>query len=547
MLIHSRWPFFFLWPVFCAAIFCTGAKPPDVKTPAFAPKTPKHAKPAPGAELFTNGAILNIKIEFSPGEMNALRKDNRKMARATVSEGGKVYKDVGVHVKGAAGSTRSLDDKPALTLSFGKFTPDQKFHGLRKIHLNNSVQDGSYMTEILCGELFRAAGVPATRGTHALVDFNGRKLGLFVMKEGFTKEFLSMFFKKTDGNLYDGGFIREVTDQLERDSGNDVKDWSDLKALAAAAQEPDLTKRWDRLQKSLDVERFASYMALEAICWDWDGYVNNRNNYRVYHDVSKDRMVFFPHGMDQMFWEANGPMQMNLNGLVAGSFMQTPEGRRLYRTRFSEIFTNIFQVEAVTNRVVELGKTITRALATIDPNAARDYQGQVNRIRDLVTQRHASLLRQLNVPPPAPLKFESGVAKITAWRMENTLATAKLEPAKDHDGRAVLHILTAMPTASSWRSKVMLEAGRYRFEGLARASGIVALPADTKGEGAGLRISGATIPRSNKVSGNAPWTKLQYEFEVPPPGDEVDLVCELRASKGEVWFDAGSLQLVRIK
>ena len=73
------------------------------------------------------------------------------------------------------------------------------------------------------------------------------------------------------------------------------------------------------------------------------------------------------------------------------------------------------------------------------------------------------------------------------------------------------------------------------------------VPSATKGEGAGLRLSGAVTPRTNKISGDAPWTKLEYEFEVAPPGDEVDLVCELRASKGEVWFDTGSLQLVRIK
>ena len=236
MLNHLRRPSGLLLLAICLAVFCIGAATPPAKAPADAAKTPKRAKPAPGAELFTNGAILSFKIELSTSEMNALRRDNRKFARATVTEGGKVYKDVAVHVKGAAGSTRGVDDKPALTLSFGKFTPDQKFHGLRKIHLNNSVQDASYLTEILCGELFRAAGVPAARGTHALVELNGRKLGLFVMKEGFTKEFLAMSFKKTDGNLYDGGFLRDITEQLERDGGDDVTDWSDLKALAAIGQ-----------------------------------------------------------------------------------------------------------------------------------------------------------------------------------------------------------------------------------------------------------------------------------------------------------------------
>jgi|APGre2960657468_1045069.scaffolds.fasta_scaffold01631_8 spore coat protein CotH len=531
----------------CLAVFSAGAATPPAKGSFGIPKNGPRAKPAPGAKLFTNGVVLHFKIEVSAPELNALRREPRKYARATITEGGKVYKDVAIHVKGAAGSTRSVDDKPALTLSFGKFTPDQKFHGLRKIHLNNSVQDGSYLSEILCGELFRAAGVPATRGTHALVELNGRKLGLFVMKEGFSKDFLGIYFKNPDGNLYDGGFLREITDPLNLESGDENSNWADLKALAAAAQEPDNSKRWDRLQKTLDVDRFANYLVLEAMLWDWDGYMMNRNNYRVFHDLETDRMVFFPHGMDQMFWEVNGPMIPNMNGLVANAFMRTAEGRRLYRQRFSEIYTNVFQVKVLTNRVAQLAKTVTGALATLDPNAARDYQGQANRIRDLIVARAASLEKQLNTPAPQPLKFQSGVAKVTGWRIENESATAKLEQAKDPDGRAVLRITTAMISATSWRAAVQLEAGHYRFEGLARTAGVVPVITPTKGAGAGLRISGSLAERTNKMSGDTPWKMLAYEFDVPPPGDEIVLVCELRASKGDVWFDADSLRLVKTR
>ena len=536
-----------LWLAVGLAVFSAGAATPAGKGSFGVPSSGKKAKPAPGAELFTNGAVHNFKIEVSTAELNALRRDPRKFARATITADGKVYKDVAVHVKGAAGSTRGVDDKPALTLSFGKFTPDQKFHGLRKIHLNNSVQDGSYMTEILCGEMFRAVGVPATRGTHALVEMNGRKLGLYVLKEGFSKDFLAMHFKNPDGNLYDGGFLREITDPLNLESGDEESNWADLKALAAAAQEPDNSKRWDRLQKTLDVDRFVNYLVLEAITWDWDGYMMNRNNYRVFHDLERDRMVFFPHGMDQMFWEVNGPMIPNMNGMVANAFMRTAEGRRLYRQRFSEIYTNVFQVPVLTNRVAQLAKTITSALATIDPNAARDYQGQANRIRDLIVARAASLEKQLNTPAPQPLKFQNGVAKITGWRMENEPAVAKLDQTKDPDGRAVLRISAAVPSAASWRAAVQLEAGHYRFEGLARTAGVVPVFTPTKGTGAGLRISGSLAERTNKMSGDTPWKMLSYEFDVPPPGDELVLVCELRAVKGDVWFDAASLQLVRIK
>jgi len=67
------------------------------------------------------------------------------------------------------------------------------------------------------------------------------------------------------------------------------------------------------------------------------------------------------------------------------------------------------------------------------------------------------------------------------------------------------------------------------------------------GAGAGIRISGARQPRPNKLIGDAPWQKLEYEFDVDPSGDDVVLVCELRASQGQVWFDVDSMRMTKLR
>jgi hypothetical protein len=56
-----------------------------------------------------------------------------------------------------------------------------------------------------------------------------------------------------------------------------------------------------------------------------------------------------------------------------------------------------------------------------------------------------------------------------------------------------------------------------------------------------VRISGAQ--RTAGVTGTGDWQKTQYEFEVAEPTREVVLVCELKASPGEVTFDPESLKL----
>src|SRR5437763_1303957 len=81
------------------------------------------------------------------------------------------------------------------------------------------------------GEMFRAAGVPASRVTHAVVTINGKRRGLYYLKEGYDKHFLKQHFKGRDGNLYDGGFLRDVDQPLQLLTGkSDVKGHADLKA-----------------------------------------------------------------------------------------------------------------------------------------------------------------------------------------------------------------------------------------------------------------------------------------------------------------------------
>src|SRR5262245_58233961 len=173
----------------------------------------------PGADLFAPPQVHRIQIEVSIDGLNSLRQQPRADVLATVREGSQAYSSVGIHLKGSTGSFRGVDDKPAFTLDFDQFDKEQRFHGLSKIHLNNSVEDPSYLCEALGAELFSAAGVPAPRVTHALVEMNEKPLGLYVLKEGFTKEFLGIHFRRTDGNLYDTGSGNEVTDQMKRSSG----------------------------------------------------------------------------------------------------------------------------------------------------------------------------------------------------------------------------------------------------------------------------------------------------------------------------------------
>ena len=110
-------------------------------------------------------------------------------------------------------------------------------------------------------------------------------------------------------NLYDGGSGGDVTRALKADSGEDRENRTDLTNLVKAAREPDPAKRLARLEAVLDVERFINFAATEAFLVHWDGYAIGGNNYRIFHDVSRDKMVFLPSGMDQLFGVSSSASQ----------------------------------------------------------------------------------------------------------------------------------------------------------------------------------------------------------------------------------------------
>jgi spore coat protein CotH len=499
---------------------------------------------APGADLFTNAPVRRLEITIPADGLAELRNSARQYVTASVREGTNTFAKVGIHLKGSIGSFRAVDSKPAFTLSFDKLVADQRFHGLRKIHLNNSVEDASYMNELLGSDTFRAAGVPTPRVTHAVVELNGRRLGLYVLKEGFTEDFLGLYFRHATGNLYDiARDGHDVNEAMEKAAGANPGDRSDLGALTAAAEEPDLARRWSRLQTTLDMDRFLSFMTLEVLLGHRDGYCLARNNFRVYHDVDSGRMIFFPHGMDVLFGNARAALEPRMNGLVARAIMEIPEGRRAYRSRCALLMTNIFDVKKMTAR-------IDGTLPTLRPALLREEAASLEReaaaLKQRIDARAIELEKQLREPPLELLRFHEGIAKLSGWQPFDVPDGGGMVRTNSSDGKSILAIHAGPVTSAAWRAKVLLPPGQYRFEGSVKTAAVTALNFG-KNHGATLRVSGAPAIRPPGLLGDKAWKTLQVPFQTTEREQEVELVCDLRASRGTAWFDVESLHLVRLK
>jgi hypothetical protein len=359
-----------------------------------------HNKPIAGDDLFASLRVIQLGLEIAPRRLDALKKnkDSHSYVRCTVLEGGRSLADVGVHCKGNP-AKEFASGKPDFTVTFDKFVSKQEFHGLRRLTLQSSRDDPSYLATPIALEMFRQAGVPAPRCGFARVELNGRDLGLYLLVEGVNSDFLRRHFSKSNGNLYDEGDHTDVTGKLDKDAGADRDDQSDVDALAAAARQTDPDKRWRLLQQRLDMERFLAFTAMEVLLWQDDSYALEARKFRIYHDPVTDRMVFFPKGVERVFEKTDGPLLPECKGVVAKAVLTTPAGQKQYRETVAKLLDTVFQPAKVQARVQELVAAIRSAAVGSNASTAAAFDTAVAKFNDVVAKRASFVAKQLKAPP----------------------------------------------------------------------------------------------------------------------------------------------------
>ena len=498
------------------------------------------------ADAFFSGPVRTFEVILGSNSLASLRQDPRKAVPATVRIGSNVFDSVSVHVKGSAGSTRSVDDNPALTLNFGKYKEGQTAFGLHKLHLNNSVQDPSRMSELIASTLYRRSGIPTARATQGLMILDGRDLGLYVVKEGYDKAFVRRNFPedpKAEGNLYDGGFVRDIDQDLTREVGRGTNDFADLRQLRAAVNEGPTT-RMAALERILDVDHFLSYCAWQSINDDWDGYPRNRNNYRLYRDPVRNRFRFIPHGMDQLYANPGQALEPGWAGVVAQRFFELPGTRDPFLDRITQLTTNYFTPGAITNLLDAATARLTNALAARPEPERQEILGNIRGLRARLLERAAQIPVQMELRP-RPVHFdEHGEMTLGGWVPRPDTGNGIAEIVALPSGGRAFHLLArSEATVAGFRAPIRLPAGDYVLSARLKTS-LLKPYTDSRGSGAGVRIGGGS--RTNALAGTHDWTPVQFSLHLEESRD-LEWVVEIRADAGEAWVEMNSLKLQQIK
>ena len=503
-------------------------------------KRARQAADDAAAEALFSGPLQRFVITFAPAEIQKLRDNPRTPVQATVTVGTNRFEKVLVHVKGSAGSTRSVDDNPALTLNFDKLIPGQRFSGLDKIHLNNSVQDPSLLSEQLGRHLYEKLGIPTARATQALVSFDGRELGPYVLKEGYNRSFLRRHYPDPSGNFYDGGFVRDIDQDLDRDTGDGPLDYKDLQKLRDAANLSDLRRREAALDAILEVDRFITESALQALLVDWDGYGYNRNNYRIYFEPRTGKATFQPHGMDQLLGNIGKDLELPGGGLLSRQLFDVPAYRDRFYAKIDQLLKDVFTTETLDAHFKRVGARLMPLIQSL-PKDQREWRTEaIHSFQDRAFRR-IEIARSRLESQPKPIRFEAGgVTALARWQPRYQRGQVKMEAVKLGELDTLYIQAQAPDSVASFRAMIRLPIGKYEVRGRIRTRGVRAAPDQRYPGGAAFRLSGGDHVRL--FTGDSEWTEFVHPFQIHDPRD-IELVAEIRAHAGETWFDLKSMQL----
>lgn len=495
---------------------------------------PVAAAPAADSPQALAERVHAVTLRLAPADRERLRHEPRSAVPVELAVDGVAFPRARVHLKGSLGSFQPVDARPSLTLRLdpGAGAP----FGMARLHLNNGAEDPGLLHEVTGLEVFRRAGLDAPGAGHARVVLDGRDLGLMVLREGFGPDYLGRHFGKP-GAVLEPGPAQDIDGWADVHGRGPVPD-REAVAAALALEDPDAS--WAALSRWVDPQRLADFTAAEVVAGHRDGYAMARNNYRYCLDPETGRVVFLPHGMDQVFDPPGLPWRPEAAGKAVRTMFRSGAGSALYAERFRERFARVADAAALDAFVVAANR---RLLSAMSPAERPAQQARCDEFRERVRARLADLARQLATPDPSPPQWQDGRALLTGWQPFDLPQGGALEVATNRADRTRDLVIRAGPvTAASWRTVVVLGPGRYRFTGEVRTEGVEPLPFG-RVHGASLRVVG-TDTRSTPALGTTAPTPLSVEFRVGET-TRITLACELRASSGQARFNADSLALHR--
>ena len=333
---------------------------------------------------------------------------------------------VGLRLKGGWGSgNRNMDGKPAFKVKINYSVKGQKLYGLKKLTLNNMVQDRSMLHETVGYRLFRAVGVPADRAGYVRVFVNGADHGLHLNLETYDSVSLAKRFVSTK-HLYEGAYWQDIipgqAEAMQVDEG-DPLDKTDIQTLANINNinpgDTNQVNQWfTDVQKYADMRELLHEWAVERYIADWDGYSwTIKNNYYVHFDAQGIASIL-PSGIDQTSTGGLSMLDANSSGQMFINCMYSVSCRAYYFGAVNTVRTAAAALN-LPQMIDDIASMISNDVMS-DPRreyGTWEWSWAVQDSRDFHTYRASQVISETDAKAPSDLKVSYN---FDAWTVGST-------------------------------------------------------------------------------------------------------------------------------
>jgi spore coat protein CotH len=345
---------------------------------------------AAGTVLFDSSTVHTISVSFSQDAYDAMiasyKSSNTKdWIEATVTIDGKTFQRVGMRLKGNSslrglangrgqgpGGLVSAADPQSLPwlLRLDKNVKGQSYDGINDIVIRSNNSKTS-LNEAVSLELLQQAGLASERAIPVRFTVNGGSAALRLATELPNDTWMAQHFSAS-GALYKaeargdysyrGTDPKAYADVFDQEAGKDNTDLTPLVEFLDFVNNSDTATFNSTLAAKLDVDSFATYLAMEELIGNFDDIDGPGNNSYLCYDASTGRFTIVPWDHNLAFGGmggGRGGAAGNAAGNAQGNTQAQVPGPRGKTNRLVQRFHANADFEALyQNRLAELKKDL---------------------------------------------------------------------------------------------------------------------------------------------------------------------------------------------
>ncbi len=307
-------------------------------------------------------------------------------------------------------------------IKFDEYMDGQTYQGHTTISIRNygTSYDEALLQEPITNLAAQLTGIPATDTAYTGFRFNDEEEKFYVVSELVNEEYLEKYFENTDGILYKaevGSTLRYVDEDpssyadsfTQQTRVNDADLLPLINFMRFLDQSDDETFEKE-LPNYLDVDSFASYLAVNAVVVNTDSMLGMNNNYYLYYDEETERFTILMWDANESFGKLGGSTTYDIsltntqqNGGPGGRgmgdgqnallsrFMENATFKALYEEKVREVYEAAFASNSMTEKIEEYSELIhsvndERSLVDLDA-----YDQAVEKMLTFISQRAAYL------------------------------------------------------------------------------------------------------------------------------------------------------------